>query len=320
MNQIAEHKEPIYNIGAVARMTGIAIATLRAWERRYGFPESGRTSGGHRLYSEDDVDCLRWVKTHIDGGMRASKAIQALLRRNKETLAQSDQPTHAERSASDPTALQLFHKQLFQALVAHNLTGADHILGEALLVHSLDDLILDVIGPTMAEVGQAWMDNHIGVATEHLATNYLRHRLQTWAISSAPAYPLAPVALACAPGELHEGGLLILSALLRRRRWPVAYLGQTVPLPSLAKLAQDIKPQMIVLAAMLKESAQALTDLGKWLPTAIETGQPIVAYGGRIFNEQPEWRARVPGLFLGETLRAGLQAIENIIQRNSRTR
>ena len=40
--------EPLYNIGMVARMTGIPVATLRVWERRYGFPNATRTPGGHQ--------------------------------------------------------------------------------------------------------------------------------------------------------------------------------------------------------------------------------------------------------------------------------
>jgi DNA-binding transcriptional MerR regulator len=43
------NEEPLYNIGVVARMTGISMPTLRAWERRYDFPDSERTAGGHRL-------------------------------------------------------------------------------------------------------------------------------------------------------------------------------------------------------------------------------------------------------------------------------
>ena len=37
--------EPLYNIGVVARMTGLSMATLRAWERRYDFPAAERTAG-----------------------------------------------------------------------------------------------------------------------------------------------------------------------------------------------------------------------------------------------------------------------------------
>src|SRR5512142_2965158 len=84
--------EPLYNIGVVSRMTGISVATLRAWERRYGFPSSGRTAGGHRLYSERDMTRLRWVKGQIDQGMGTAQAIQVLRRREAPDSAGRERP------------------------------------------------------------------------------------------------------------------------------------------------------------------------------------------------------------------------------------
>ncbi len=40
------NEEPLYNIGVVSRMTGISMATLRAWERRYKFPDFGAHGRG----------------------------------------------------------------------------------------------------------------------------------------------------------------------------------------------------------------------------------------------------------------------------------
>ncbi len=60
--------------------------------------------------------------------------------------------------------------------------------------------------------------------------------------------------LACGPGEWHEISLLMLGVLLRRRRWPVAYLGQAVPLPDLVKFTREIKPAVVVLVAMTEQS------------------------------------------------------------------
>jgi DNA-binding transcriptional MerR regulator len=42
-------------IGEVARRTGVSVPTLRAWERRYGLLVPVRTAGGHRRYSDRDV-------------------------------------------------------------------------------------------------------------------------------------------------------------------------------------------------------------------------------------------------------------------------
>ncbi len=55
-----------YSIGEFARLCGINATTLRAWQRRYGLLKPLRTDGGHRLYSDDDVQqalkILDWVK------------------------------------------------------------------------------------------------------------------------------------------------------------------------------------------------------------------------------------------------------------------
>jgi DNA-binding transcriptional MerR regulator len=42
-------------IGEVAHRTGVAVPTLRAWEHRYGLLRPVRTPGGHRRYSDEDV-------------------------------------------------------------------------------------------------------------------------------------------------------------------------------------------------------------------------------------------------------------------------
>ncbi len=52
-------KTPIFNMKVVVEETGIKPDTLRAWERRYGLPEPNRTQGGHRLYSQYDIDMLK---------------------------------------------------------------------------------------------------------------------------------------------------------------------------------------------------------------------------------------------------------------------
>ena len=59
--------EARFNLKAVVQQTGIKPDTLRAWERRYGLPTPERSSGGHRLYSQDDVDTYKGRKRSPDG-------------------------------------------------------------------------------------------------------------------------------------------------------------------------------------------------------------------------------------------------------------
>lgn len=309
-------EDPLYNIGVVARMTGIPVGTLRVWERRYRFPASARTPGGHRLYSEKEVMRLRWVKARIDDGMQTGQAIRALHHAEDEgripefaALTQVLAP-RAEKDSS----LAALQARFSEALLAHDLERANQLLAEVMALFTVEDLALQLIVPTLAEIGEAYLDGRITVAVEHLATNFIRHRLLMWMLAGPPPHPVTPTILACAPGELHEGSLLVLGALLRRQRWPVAYLGQSVPLPDLATFVRETKPPAVVLVAMTEETASALLEWPRWLPEATERGYPVFCFGGQVFTAKPEWRAKMPGLFLGETLEEGLDHLTRILR------
>ncbi|MBN2305991.1 MAG: MerR family transcriptional regulator [Anaerolineae bacterium] len=308
-------EEPVYNIGVMSRMTGIPQNTLRVWERRYNFPTPVRTVGGHRLYSVTQVARVRWVKQRIDEGMQTRNAIQAL-EQGEETGQYSDPARSLPSPVSSPasTADKTFREQLFEALIALDRSQAEMVLGQALAVHSLEHLVLTVIAPTFTAIGQAWEEGRISIATEHFATNYLRQKLQFWMQMAPPEFPVRPVVLACAPGELHEGGLLMLGLLLQRLRWPVVYLGQSVDIPDLLSFIGRIKPSMVVFVAMTEDAASALSQWPQWFPDKPEKELPVIAYAGYVFAQDSTWIERVPGVYLGNTLLDGLNTVNELLR------
>jgi methanogenic corrinoid protein MtbC1 len=181
-------------------------------------------------------------------------------------------------------------------------------MGELLAFYSPEEITLNIIGPLLAELGQAWAEGRITITDEHLVSNYLRQRLVMWLVTGPPARQTNPIVLACAPGEWHEGSLLMLGVLLRRRGWPVAYLGQDVPFPDLATFVEQIQPVALVLVGILAESAPLLAGWPQWIKQA--DGRPLVAFAGRAFVIQPELQNQVPGLYLGDTIQAGLARLE----------
>ncbi|MDP1808822.1 MAG: response regulator [Actinomycetota bacterium] len=81
---------PIYSINAVSDMTDVPVTTLRFWEKRYGLIKPVRTEGGHRLYSREDVERIKWLSDKIEKeGLRAREAHMLLARKLVEegTLA-----------------------------------------------------------------------------------------------------------------------------------------------------------------------------------------------------------------------------------------
>jgi CheY-like chemotaxis protein len=74
----------VYSIGAVARMIGLPVATIRNWEDRYGAVVPGRSAGGQRLYSHEQVDDLRYVADQVGRGLSAADAHRLLAEREGE--------------------------------------------------------------------------------------------------------------------------------------------------------------------------------------------------------------------------------------------
>jgi MerR family transcriptional regulator, light-induced transcriptional regulator len=64
------------SIGDVVAATGVGEATLRAWERRFGFPSPRREPSGHRRYSRDEVERIRAVVRERDRGLSLAVAIE----------------------------------------------------------------------------------------------------------------------------------------------------------------------------------------------------------------------------------------------------
>jgi DICT domain-containing protein len=62
-------------IGALAERTGVAVATLRMWEARHGFPRATRLPSGHRRYDEQTVDQVLQVQRRKDSGLRLETAV-----------------------------------------------------------------------------------------------------------------------------------------------------------------------------------------------------------------------------------------------------
>jgi DICT domain-containing protein len=60
----------------LAEQTGVSPGTLRMWESRYGFPSPARLPGGHRRYSERDVEAVLEVLRLRAQGLSMATAIR----------------------------------------------------------------------------------------------------------------------------------------------------------------------------------------------------------------------------------------------------
>jgi methanogenic corrinoid protein MtbC1 len=298
---------PVFNTKAVARETGVPADTFRAWERRYGVPRPQRTAGGHRLYSERDIAIIRWLRDRTDDGVNISHAVMLLA----NTLAD---PALEEAIASNARAIDLLIEEFVLALVEFDLMHSERVLSEAFALYPFEQVLLELIQPTMIEIGERWHRGEINVSVEHFATQFVRRKLAGLMNVFEGSGHRSTIIVACAPGELHDVGPLMLSLFLVRRGWNVVYLGPQVPLADLIETVRAIKPALVCLSASTIETAMELITVVQALKDACVGVH--MGYGGRVFNVNPEIRASMLGTFLGHDARELVESVNTLLSQN----
>lgn len=301
MYQMNETKQAGLNIKAVAERTGVPLHTLRAWERRYGVPRPNRhLENCYRLYDEQDIADVVWMKRQVEAGVSPAQA-------SAQVRQQAGGALRLTVSSTEPLAA--LQTALYDAFLARDETTAQKLLNEAWSAFSPEQIVLDVLQPTMRQIGDGWQRNLLSVEQEHFASNLVRQRLH--ALLQAQPVPLltAPrLVAACAPEEQHDLGLLIFTLLARRQGWNVNYLGQRTPLAELDRAAQSAR--FIVL------SISTVTGLASLVPLWNQTLPPApILFGGEMFQQLPSLREHLPGAYLGQD---SVQALQNLATRTPR--
>ena len=308
---------PTYNLGVVLKETGLAADTLRAWERRYGLPRPGRSPGGHRLYSERDILLIKWLQGRQAEGMTISRAIQ----RWKDLAADGSDPLQEPRPGSlaqgrQPGAhgnLESLREDWLAACLQYDETAAEQILNLAYGQYSVEVVTSEVIERALHDVGEMWMRGEASVQQEHFLSALTTRRLDALISASPPPVLPQTVVLACAPSESHSLPLLHLNLLLRRGGHKVIFLGADVPIERIEETAQAVKAALVVLSAEQLVTAATLRDEAALLAKR----RVPIAYGGRIFAQEPELQKQITGTYLGDEIGMAVARIEGLLQEPS---
>jgi DNA-binding transcriptional MerR regulator len=260
----------VYTIAEVEAMTGLSAEVLRQWERRYGFPRPERTPGGHRLYRQEEVEALKTIRRWLEEGATPQAAI-------RRYLAQGE-------------ALEGLEEALYQALLRADMGEAEALFRRGVRLLGPEGALERLLVPVLRRVGEAWHRGEVGVAEEHLATTFLRARLQEL-LDLAGLPPGPPILVTTPPGERHELGAMLAAYALRRRGLPALYLGPDTPLPDLKNLAARLGAKAVVLSALLSENLKALPQ------GALARLAPRVYLGGQ--GASPEEALRLGARYLG---------------------
>ncbi|WP_338692969.1 cobalamin-dependent protein [Streptomyces sp. Q6] len=153
-------------------------------------------------------------------------------------------------------------------------------------------VLLELIAPVQARVGDQWAANAISVAQEHAATAINERCVSAVADIAARARSgpsRGRLTVACVDGEWHALPARLLAETLRLRGWSVAYLGAQVPTEHLvAHLHQRAAD-----AVLLSSSVPAHLPTAHTAISACQAaGIPVMA-GGAAFGPQGRYARRM---------------------------
>jgi MerR family transcriptional regulator, light-induced transcriptional regulator len=295
--QILSNK-PIYNLSLVLQETGIKADTLRAWERRYNLPQPHRSQGGHRLFSEFDIETIKWLIARQNEGMRISRAVH--LWREIESDGQDPITSMSGQISPPPSITEQVSISLIserarwiQACLSFNEPAAEQVLNQSFAQFSMETVCIQILQSGLAEIGSLWYQGSASVQQEHFAAELAVRRLYSL-ISAAPQPNRSGTILAACPhGENHTFSTLLITLLLRYHGWNVINLGANVPAERLKDTVEKMTPNLVIMSSMRLVTAAALFETALLLK---ELGIPM-AFGGRVFTTTPGCIQRIPGYY-----------------------
>lgn len=171
---------------------------------------------------------------------------------------------------------------LLEKLLRGDVRGAREVISEiASTLESPDRLIVEVVLPAMAEVGQRWESNQLEIFQEHLATEAIRSLLAGLTVMTPEFRQKTDAAalVSCAPGDEHELIPLALASYLAFRGWTVKNLGGGLPADQIARAVGVFKPKALFLTFTTLSRLDGVLDVIE--KVHIESGDCRIILGGR---------------------------------------
>jgi DNA-binding transcriptional MerR regulator len=257
-SSVADAREPLYTVRAVAERLGVPTATLRSWNQRYGVGPPGHTPGRHRLYSEADIVVLQQMLLLIRRGFNPRSAAHAAM--------EAVTPSRADAASLLSAAFEL------------DVDAAGHLIDRHLRHYGVLDTWNQLIRPAFAAI-ETQQGAGVGcIDVEHALSWTVARSLQRLLLT--PRDGLASIVLACTEKEAHTLPLEALRAALGERGRAALMLGAAVP-------------QAALLDALDRQTRRVTVVLWAQTGTTADVGmvKAAVAARARVMVGGPGWES-----------------------------
>ena len=267
---MSNHPEPSqkYRIKSVASTTGLSTHVIRKWEERYNLLHPQRGPNGYRLFTEDDIQFLLYLKSQLDNGESIGQLAQA----GEQDLRQSMDHTPLNLSGIPPMYWSDAQEMIRSA------RRQDQPTITTLLENWIDHMGLEgaldiIIFPLLRVIGELWHRGGISLRGEQSVSRLVRQHLINF-LREAPRPEGPHVLIACVPGDFHEIAPLTAAVLLRGIGWHSIYLGPNVSFDMLQIALRRKHVELIILACNIEPEEKMFQS---WVKDITQHLQPSCA-------------------------------------------
>ena len=266
--------QELFTVAAVARRIGVAPATLRTWDRRYGLGPSAHEAGEHRRYHPSDLAKLILMRRLITSGVApCDAAIKA--KAHKGTLSVEDLVEEFEVREEVVDALHRAAKLLDKSFV-------EAVLRKDIADNGVIASWTEVIVPLLFLVGDEWAATGTGIEVEHMLSEIIKRLLREGVIEIKDPVNAQPVLLASVGEEVHCLALHALAAALAEKKIETFFLSARTPLEAISGMVKRSAPPAVFLWAQLELNSDP--KFFKELP--VVRPAPRVIVGGPGWDQQ----------------------------------
>ncbi len=273
-------------IGVVARRTGLKPDLIRAWERRYGAVEPGRSETRRRFYSDADIERLLLLRRVVGTGRGISQVaglsneeLEALIQREPATAAYLQPISPAAGEEIDEVAESVLNRCV-AAAQRLDVRGMEIEIERASVAFSRTHLIERVLAPLMRRIGDLWHQGTLRPIHEHMASAVVRSFLGGMYGAYHPEVSAPHLVVTTPARQCHELGALLAAATAAGEGWQVTYLGPDLPPEEIAAAALQKGARTVAVSLTYPPDDPLLVDDLRRLRRLLGTHTALVV-GGR---------------------------------------
>ena len=239
--------EELLTVAAVARRIGVAPATLRTWDRRYGLGPSSHEAGEHRRYCPNDLAQLTLMRRLIISGVApADAAVRAKAHSGSVSVENVIQDFEVREDVVD---------SLHRAAKSLDKNFVETLLRKDISENGVIASWTEVIVPLLFLVGDEWAATGAGIEVEHMLSEIIKRLLREGVAEIKEPVNTQPVLLASVGEELHCLALHALAAALAEKGIETFLLGARTPLEAISGMVKRAAPPAVFLWAQLEQNS-----------------------------------------------------------------